>query len=270
MPHGSLRLATLAAALLFPFSAAGQTIHYVLTTESRIVAVQADGGDPPAAEPLAGTFDLTVLPDGGTYAVEALTGVRWESESFRVVGTGFVQRIGDGRLAMVLDARVNGSASLLTSGRRQRSTPGKIRIHLSTPRDRGPAYHVELVAEPVITDGPDPDGDGVPDGVDNCPAVPALDQSDADHDGVGDVCDQCPETSLGNPVSGDGCSPSDQCACEGPNADEEWESPRAYLRCVARALKRLHQQSKLSRREIRRIMQDAVRSACGNRIIALR
>lgn len=265
-----LRVVALAATLLFPLSAAAQTIHYVLTTDSRIRSFAADGDEVPVSESLRGTFDLTVLPEGVTYAAEALTGVRWESESFRIAGSGFVQRIGDGRLAMVLDARVNGASALLTSGRRQRSSPGSIRIHLSTPRDASSVYQIDLIADPVITDGPDQDEDGVPDGVDNCPSVPGPDQTDTDHDGVGDLCDACPETSLGNPVSGDGCSPSDECACEGPSADEEWESPRAYLRCVARSLKVLHQQGKLSRRDVRQIMQDAVRSGCGNRIIALR
>src|SRR5581483_5894066 len=34
----------------------------------------------------------------------------------------------------------------------------------------------------------DHDGDGVPDGLDNCPAVPNPDQADSDGDGVGDAC----------------------------------------------------------------------------------
>jgi hypothetical protein len=39
---------------------------------------------------------------------------------------------------------------------------------------------------------PDADGDGVPNGVDNCVLVPNPDQQDADGDGVGDACDNCP------------------------------------------------------------------------------
>lgn len=35
----------------------------------------------------------------------------------------------------------------------------------------------------------DQDGDGVPDGNDNCPSVANADQADADHDGIGDACD---------------------------------------------------------------------------------
>jgi penicillin-binding protein 1A len=52
--------------------------------------------------------------------------------------------------------------------------------------------------EPTTTVAPPPapppsssdsDGDGVPDGPDNCPAVPNPDQTDTDGDGVGDACD---------------------------------------------------------------------------------
>jgi hypothetical protein len=41
----------------------------------------------------------------------------------------------------------------------------------------------------------DVDGDGVPDSIDNCPAVYNPNQLDGDEDGYGDACDLCPQTS---------------------------------------------------------------------------
>lgn len=58
-------------------------------------------------------------------------------------------------------------------------------------------------AEPDVGDR---DGDGVPDGEDNCPDVANPDQADADNDSVGDACDDCPD--IAN-VSQQGCPADD-------------------------------------------------------------
>jgi hypothetical protein len=62
----------------------------------------------------------------------------------------------------------------------------------------------------------DADGDGVEDGVDNCPEQPNGDQLDADADGFGDACDNCPgdpnpgqEDTFGTAGVGDACD----CPC---------------------------------------------------------
>jgi Tol biopolymer transport system component len=63
--------------------------------------------------------------------------------------------------------------------------------------------------------GADTDGDGVPDGSDNCPATSNAGQTDTDADGDGDACDNCP--SMANPdqrntdgdAQGDACDPDD-------------------------------------------------------------
>ena len=259
------------AAGFTPTIAAAHTIHYVLTDESRVVAVCRSCELPPLpAEPLEGSFDVTVMPVRDVFGAEAITGVDWRSESFSIAGTGFLQRLASDSIAMVIDARFNEEAALLTTGHRQRSTPGDIRIHLVTPRDVENGYAVDIVAVPVMTDGPDADGDGVPDTLDNCPQIATRDQQDQDQDGVGDACDECADTQLGSPVLNDGCSPSQRCACDGPAPDKEWGSPREYVQCFARALKQLYRQKKLTRSEVREMMQDAVRSGCGTRVLAMR
>jgi hypothetical protein len=44
----------------------------------------------------------------------------------------------------------------------------------------------------VVQVSGDPDGDGVPDALDNCPGVANPDQTDADGDGIGDACEEGP------------------------------------------------------------------------------
>lgn len=58
-------------------------------------------------------------------------------------------------------------------------------------------------------DGPDLDGDGVPDSQDNCPVNPNSNQRDEDHNGTGDACDLAPPVP---DVDGDGVPDSrDNC-----------------------------------------------------------
>ena len=60
---------------------------------------------------------------------------------------------------------------------------------------------------------PDGDGDGFPDGIDNCPNVANPGQEDADGDGVGDACDQCAGRDDANCRCGDGIldHPNEEC-----------------------------------------------------------
>jgi Thrombospondin type 3 repeat/RTX calcium-binding nonapeptide repeat (4 copies) len=69
--------------------------------------------------------------------------------------------------------------------------------------------NVLLRASEVDTPPSDTDGDGIPDGEDNCPVHSNEDQADADGDGIGDVCDLTPGGPDGD---GDGV-PDDEDNC---------------------------------------------------------
>jgi hypothetical protein len=62
---------------------------------------------------------------------------------------------------------------------------------------------------------PDSDGDGILDGIDNCPSVANPGQEDGDSDTVGDACDNCPttantaQTNTDGDTMGDDCDPDD-------------------------------------------------------------
>ncbi len=64
--------------------------------------------------------------------------------------------------------------------------------------------------------GSDPDRDGKPGGLDNCPGVWNSRQEDADHDGVGDACDNCPFDPNSSQQDADGDGLGD--ACDAANA----------------------------------------------------
>jgi len=82
----------------------------------------------------------------------------------------------------------------------------------------------------------DEDGDGVPNGVDNCPLVPNPGQEDRSGDGVGDACDNCPDAynpdqmdSNGDGV-GDACSPEPAGAiCEESTTEFTPLIPSVYI-----------------------------------------
>ena len=66
----------------------------------------------------------------------------------------------------------------------------------------------------VLAATSDPDGDGVPDGLDNCPDVPNADQTDTDGNGLGDACNDA-EDFDGDEFADD----LDNCP-DDPNADQ--------------------------------------------------
>src|SRR5262245_14796988 len=62
--------------------------------------------------------------------------------------------------------------------------------------------------------GPDSDGDGVPDVCDNCPSVANPDQRDSDGDLVGDACDNCVDVPNLAQGDSDGDGRGDACSLE--------------------------------------------------------
>jgi hypothetical protein len=247
--------------------ASADTVRYKLTAESRIV--QRCDNCEGTAETLEGSFEVTFLPVATDFAVEALTGVRWTSGSFEIQGAGFIQRLGNNRLAIVIDAKVNGEPVLLTTERRQRTSPREIRVRLTTPQSVATSFVVQLVAEPVETNGPDRAGDGSPNATDNYSGDPNATQADADGDGVGDARDLCADTPAGAMVMDNGCAPQQLCPCEGPSDGGEWADQQTYMRCLARNLKVLWREGRISRSEVARMLRDAARSGCGRRVVAM-
>jgi len=262
--------AILLLSAVIPPASEAQSVRYTLTPQSHVVAVCADcDGGQGRTETLRGSFDLTVMPLSEA-SLAAITGVNWYSDSYNINGSGFVQRVTPEQIAVVVDAHVNGSSTLLSSTRRQRSATDTLEIFLVSSGGSGPALLVTVVAVPAASNEPDADADGVADRIDNCPMTPNPDQADEDRDGVGDACDTCPLTPSGAPALADGCSASQRCPCDGPAPESEWESQQAYVQCIARQLKTLRRDGKISRHDVVELMQAAVRSGCGRRILALR
>jgi len=266
------RVAILALSLMMLGAPAfAGTRHYVLNPGSSITAVCNSCSAPPtAAEPLTGSFDVTLLPVASVFDVAALTNLSLASTNFAVTGNGFLQRLGTDRQAMVLDTDVNGTKTLFTSGRRQHAGDQDIVIILSSGRVADYTYVLVLSASPVDSQQADADGDTAGDEKDNCPTVANADQSDADHDGIGDACDKCPDTPSGAPVTADGCSVDQLCPCDGPQSGDQWNSQQEYLRCVVKATRRLRHDGQVSRADSFRILRRAAKSACGRTVVALR
>jgi hypothetical protein len=76
-----------------------------------------------------------------------------------------------------------------------------------------------LVIETTGAVAADSDGDGIADGVDNCPELPNTLQQDAEGDGVGDACDVCPTIHDPAQADTDGDGRGDACGEEAADVD---------------------------------------------------
>jgi hypothetical protein len=68
---------------------------------------------------------------------------------------------------------------------------------------------------------PDGDGDGAPDGADNCAVVANPEQTDTDGDAIGDPCDPCDGPQSGSDRDGDGIDDLCDACPDGSNHDED-------------------------------------------------
>jgi hypothetical protein len=250
--------------------AAAESRHFVLGPRSSITALCAHCTDRPASESLGGSFDVTILPVEQPYGVAMVTNIRLDARSFVITGNGFWQHLGLQRQAMVLDAYINDTKVLLTSGRRQTVKDTEFSIVLSSGRAAEQTFVVVISALPVDEQAADADLDGIADSRDNCQRVANSDQADADGDGVGDACDECAETPIDDVATAKGCAVDQLCPCAGPPASDSWSGAGEYMRCVARAARSLRHQGKLSRAEAMQTIRRAARSGCGRTIVAMR
>ncbi|HVN86238.1 MAG TPA: thrombospondin type 3 repeat-containing protein [Candidatus Binatia bacterium] len=94
----------------------------------------------------------------------------------------------------------NGGASLTDAElRAQAATEGQAVTYTCVPPGSG------------VRAGVNRDGDGIADGIDNCPDVANTNQTDSDGDGVGDACDNCPSVPNSDQSDRDANGVGDRC-----------------------------------------------------------
>jgi len=81
------------------------------------------------------------------------------------------------------------------------------------PASQRASVQTQVLGEFTLALLGDIDGDGAPDGGDNCPGVANPGQADVDRDGVGDACDNCPTVANATQMDGDGDGAGDACDC---------------------------------------------------------
>lgn len=247
---------------------AGEAVQYMLVPRSTILQVCTACTEPAGRpEPLNGSFFLTPVNLAEGLRIEALTDVRWESASYKIAGSGFVQYDDQGRIHVELKATINGEEMRLRATRRQPVHEGSFTVVLATPRDAPIGYLIVLTAKMEAAPVADNDFDGVGNEKDNCRALYNTLQTDRDFDGVGDACDECPDTPSQAVVNAEGCSVSQLCPCDNPRGGTVW-TRGAYAKCVARAVRDLRRVGVMSRREAGVAVRRALQSGCGQTVIA--
>ena len=196
---------------------------------SFVVAWQADESGSYDTDVLARRYDSAGRPVGGEIRINAHTAlgqfdpdvvirddgtffVVWTSAEQDGSGTGvFGQAFDRGGAPVGPEIRINDHTALHQSAPAVALGPtGDLVVSWSDSAQDGSSQRVFAKRYSFGSASGDRDGDGVPDGVDNCPSVANPDQSDADGDGLGDDCVSPdlllpPTSSFGlNPVIGQG------------------------------------------------------------------
>lgn len=247
---------------------AGEAISYELVPRSTVLQVCTECTEPAGRpEPLNGAFYLTPMNLAAGSQIEAMTDVRWESASYRISGSGFVQYSKEGRLQVELKATINGEELHLRATRRQAPRDGLFSVVLATPRDAKVGYLIVVTARMESAPVADLDFDGVGDQKDNCRSQANVSQNDGDFDGVGDACDECPGTPSHALVNSAGCALDQSCPCSGPRSGGIWRRG-AYAKCVAKAVRDLRRLGAVSRSEAGSMVRRALANGCGETVVA--
>lgn len=189
-------------------------------------AANAGPAAPAVANPLPGFSDLRVSLDSAPGGCESAEGLVAPGASTRVQGSGFAAseevalRIVIGGQPIDLGAATSGADGVLDATVTIPTVvvPGGVGgIEAFGIGAEGAGHLAFSLVEVKNALDIDSDGDGIPDGCDNCPATANANQVDADLDGRGDVCDLCPNERFDD-ADGDGfCASVDVCPLDPAN-----------------------------------------------------